>query len=238
MKIPILLYHQIDEPPRRGTTLRGLIVSPASFARQMAMLALLGYKGLSMKDLEPYLDGRKTGKVVGITFDDGYQNNLHNALPVLQKHGFTATCYAVSDMIGGTNVWDKELVAEKPLMTHTDWQAWLAAGMEVGSHTKTHVDLNAASQESARENIAQSKTQLEQALGCEVRHFCYPYGRFRAEHRQMVQDAGYTTATSSRRGRVSPGDDPFSLKRVLVARATTLWHLLLKIATTYEDRRG
>jgi len=238
MNIPILMYHQIDVPPPSGTPLRGLVVSSGSFARQMRLLRLMGYTGLSMRDLEPYLRGEKHGRVVGITFDDGYQNNQHNALPVLQKHGFTATCYAVSSMIGGTNSWDQGLVAEKPLMNEADWRAWLGNGMDVGSHTRTHADLNASSPEQARDQIAGSKQELEDRLGCEVRHFCYPYGRFRDEHTRMVQDAGYITATTTRRGRVQPGDDLMTLRRVLVAQATHLLHFTLKVATAYEDRRG
>ncbi|MEN9670911.1 MAG: hypothetical protein RL018_1188, partial [Pseudomonadota bacterium] len=89
--IPILVYHQIAEAPKKGAPFRGLYVSPAAFARQMGWLKFLGYQGLSMTDLQPYLKGEKTGKVVGITFDDGYLNNLTLALPVLQKHGFSST---------------------------------------------------------------------------------------------------------------------------------------------------
>lgn len=238
MNIPILMYHQIDVPPPRGTPLRGLVVAPRSFARQMRLLKLMGYQGLSMRDLEPYLKGEKTGKVAGITFDDGYQNNLHNALPVLKKHGFSATCYAVSNMIGGTNNWDRGIVAEKALMTANDWRLWLAAGMEIGSHTRTHADLNQLSDDQAREQIVGSKQELESTFGCEVRHFCYPYGRFRPEHSRMVQEAGYVSATTTRRGRVQPGDDLLTLRRVLVAQVTHLLHFSLKLATAYEDRRG
>jgi peptidoglycan/xylan/chitin deacetylase (PgdA/CDA1 family) len=238
MNIPILMYHQIDVPPPSGTPLRGLVVSPGSFARQMWLLRLLGYRGLSMRDLEPYLKGERQGKVVGITFDDGYQNNLHNALPVLKRHGFTATCYAVSNMIGGTNSWDRGLVAEKRLMTGDDWRTWLKGGMEIGSHTRTHADLNQLTAEQAREQIAGSKQELEDALGCEVRHFCYPYGRFSAEHSRMVQEAGYVTATTTRRGRAQLTDSRLTLPRVLVAQATHLVHFALKIGTRYEDRRG
>ena len=79
------MYHQIDAPPPKGTPLRGLVVAPASFAWQMRMLKMMGYTGLSMRDLEPYLLGKKYGKVVGITFDDGYKNNHLHALPVLKK---------------------------------------------------------------------------------------------------------------------------------------------------------
>lgn len=238
MTIPILMYHQIDVPPPRGTPLRGLVVSPGSFARQMWLLRLLGYRGLSMRDLEPYLSGEKRGRVVGITFDDGYQNNLHNALPVLQRHGFTATIYAVSSMIGGTNSWDRGLVTEKPLMSQKDWQAWLSAGMDVGSHTRTHADLDKLDEAKALDQIQNSRSELEQTLGYEVRHFCYPYGRYRPEHARMAEQAGYRTATTTRRGRVHPGDDPMRLRRVLVAQATNLGHLLLKLVTRYEDRHG
>lgn len=237
MKIPILMYHQIDEPPPRGTALRGLTVAPSSFAWQMRMLRLLGYRGLSMHDLEPYLTGEKKGKVVGITFDDGYQNNLHHALPVLKKNGFTATCYGVSDMLGGTNAWDRGLVAEKPLMTLNDWRAWRAAGMDIGSHTRTHAKLTELSADQARDQIERSKSTLEDAIGCPVNHFCYPYGWFNTEHASMVQEAGYSTATTTRRGRVHAGDNRFTLNRIMVARATNPILFAAKIMTRYEDRK-
>jgi peptidoglycan/xylan/chitin deacetylase (PgdA/CDA1 family) len=238
MNIPILMYHQIDVPPPRGTPLRGLIVAPSSFAWQMRMLRLLGYRGLSMRDLEPYLRGDKQGKVVGITFDDGYQNNVIHALPILRRHGFTATCYGVSSMIGGTNAWDHGKVAEKPLMTLADWRTWREGGMDIGSHTQTHADLNKLSDEQARAQIADSRQELERQLGCEVRHFCYPYGRYSEVHSRMAREAGYATATTTHRGRVHRGDDPYTLRRIMVARATNWLQFFLKIATSYEDLRA
>lgn len=238
MSIPIFMYHQIDAPPPSGTPLRGLVVSPGAFARQMGLLKLLGYRGLSMRDLLPYLTGERQGRVAGITFDDGYQNNLQHALPVLKKHGFTATCYGVSGMIGGSNAWDHGLVAEKPLMTFDDWRAWLGAGMDIGSHTRSHADLTRLDADAAFDQIANSRKELEDTFGCEVRHFCYPYGRFDATHQDMAQRAGYATATTTRRGRVGPGDDLFSLRRVLIAQATHPLHFVLKTCTRYEDRRG
>ena len=85
--IPILMYHSIETMPK-GTVMRGLHVTPKRFAFQMRLLRLFGYQGLSMNKLQPYLEGEKTGKVVGLTFDDGYKNNLTNALPTLKKHDF------------------------------------------------------------------------------------------------------------------------------------------------------
>ena len=228
MNIPILMYHQIDEPPPRGTPLRGLVVRPSTFARQMRMLKLLGYRGVSMHDLEPYLSGVKQGRVVGITFDDGYQNNLIHALPELSQSGFTATCYGLSAMMGGTNSWDLGLVAGKRLMTLSDWHQWVDAGMDVGSHTRTH----------AKDQIASSKRELEHLLGCEVRHFCYPYGSYFIEHCAMVREAGYVTATTIRRGRNPAGADPYQLRRIMVACSTHLGLFAAKVLTGYEDRRA
>jgi peptidoglycan/xylan/chitin deacetylase (PgdA/CDA1 family) len=238
MNIPVLMYHQIDAPPPRGTPLRGLIVAPSSFAWQMRMLRLMGYRGLSMRELEPYIQGHKLGKVVGLTFDDGFQNNVQNALPILLRHGFTATCYGVSSMIGGTNAWDHGKVAEKPLMSLQNWRTWRDAGMDIGSHTRTHAKLTELPEHEAREQIAHSKQELEHTIGCEVRHFCYPYGWYAPEHEDMVREAGYITATTTHRGRVHAGDNPYSLRRIMVARATHPLQFFLKIATAYEDRRA
>lgn len=239
MNIPILMYHQTDVAPPSGTPLRGLVVSPGAFFRQMLTLKCLGYKGLSMRDLEPYLRGERQGKVVGITLDDGYQNNLTHALPILKKFDFSATCYAVSSMMGQQNSWDFGIgVPQKNLMTKENWLDWISAGMDVGSHTQTHADLTKLTSSAATHEIENSRHELRETLGYDVRHFCYPYGRFDTTHAIMVKEAGYQSATTTHRGRVAVGDSLFNLRRVLIAHATTPIHLALKVATSYEDKRG
>lgn len=238
--IPILVYHQIDEAPAKGAPFRGLYVSPTAFARQMALLKRLGYTGLSMTDVMPYLLGEKTGKVVGITFDDGYLNNLTHALPILKKNGFTSTCYVVDGLLGQTNVWDKDVgIAQTPLMTAAQLLQWQAGGQEVGAHTQQHVDLLALSEQSelaAWAHISKSKPALEAALHQPINHFCYPFGKFDTRHEAMAKQAGYTTATTTVRGRVHAGADMMTLPRVPVLRSTSLPVLWLKVATGYEDR--
>lgn len=243
LTIPILMYHQVDVEPPKGAPMRGLVVAPASFARQMFVLNALGYRGLSMNDLLPYLRGDKQGKVFGITFDDGYENNLRCALPVLQHYGFTATCYVVADLIGQTNSWDNERgVKPAPLMTADQLKAWVNAGQEVGSHTLSHADLEQLDAQRQSIEIGQSKTQLDSLLGpaSSVRHFCYPYGRLNDTAVGCVKTAGYLTATTTVRGRVPKGEQTelLLLPRVLVSRTTTWVHLLLKCFTRYEDKRG
>lgn len=217
--------------------MRGLVVSPQSFARQMAILRLLRFRGVSMRDLEPWLCGERDDRVVAITFDDGYLNNLQYALPVLVKNGFTATCYAVSSSFGTWNQWDAHKgVPRKALMDRSEFRQWIEAGMDVGAHTRNHRDLTLLDETSARDEIAGSKQELEAALGTSVRHFCYPYGHFNAAHRLMVEQAGFVSATTVQRGRARPGDNLFALPRVLVAQSTHSLHFMAKLTTSYEDR--
>jgi len=236
--IPILVYHQIDQAPPKGSPFRSLYVAPDAFARQMSFLKLFGYRGLSMGDLLPYLNGEKEGKVVGITFDDGYQNNIANALPVLKKQGFSSTCYAVSGLLGQTNVWDEHLgIVQAPLMTEADVRQWVAGGQEIGSHTHQHLDLLTADDAACRADMALGKTSLEFLIDRPVDHFCFPYGRYEPKHAAMAGAAGLKTATTTRRGRCHSEMNLLELPRVPVVRSTSLPVFWLKIATDYEDRR-
>ena len=236
--IPILTYHQIADAPPKGAPYRSLSVAPADFSRQMQWLSLLGYQGLSMTALLPYLRGERIGKVVGITFDDGYLNNLVHAAPVLQHHGFSATCYVVSQLLGKTNIWDLETgIAQTPLMDASQLRRWQRMGQEVGAHTRKHARLLQLDRVNAREQIAVCKFELESLLGVAVDHFCYPYGEFAPEHVAMANEAGYHTVTTTQRSRCLAGEDFLQLPRVPVARRTTLPALWLKLATRYEDRR-
>ena len=236
--IPILTYHQIANAPPKGAPYRSLYVAPQDFARQMALLALLGYRGLSMDDLQPYLRGQQRGKVVGITFDDGYVNNLTYALPVLKQRGFTSTCYAVSQLLGKTNAWDIPTgIAQVPLMTAAQLQQWVAGGQRVGAHTRNHVHLPEISAEDCVNEIVLGRHELEASAASPVAHFCYPYGDFNAEIQAAVGAAGFESATTTRRSRCQAGDLMLELPRVPVLRSTTLLMFWLKIASRYEDRR-
>jgi len=236
--IPILTYHHTEQAPPKGFALRSLWVSPSSFATQMQWLARLGYTGLSMSELMPYLCGEKKGKVVGITLDDGYQSNLLHALPILKNMGFSATCYVVSGKLGQHNAWDEALgMAQAALMGVEEMRTWVDAGMEVGSHTCSHADLNQISLAEARQELLESKSDLENLLQKPVTQFCYPYGHFSPEHESLVSQSGYVAATTTHRGRACTTDRMTALPRVPVVRSTYSPQFLLKVLTRYEDSK-
>ena len=235
--VPILMYHNIAEPPP-GVRLRGLYVKPRRFLRQMRFLRWLGYQGLSMTAALPYLRGERAGRVAVITFDDGYRDNLENALPVLAGLGFSATCYVVAGEIGQHNRWDAESLGVcKPLMDAAGLRAWHQAGLEIGAHTLSHPRLTELPEPAMRGEIAAGRQILEELLGTGVQQFCYPYGAAGERERDAVREMGFASAVTVRRGRAGVGDDPWLLPRVGIGGHHGPHMFPLQLLTGYEDRR-
>jgi len=235
--VPILMYHNLGTPPK-GAKVKGLYVKRHSFEWQMSAMKFFGYKGLSMGELKPYLQGTKQGKVFGITFDDGYYDNLALALPILQKYNHSATCYFVSNRLGEHNIWDAEkLNVKKPIMSSEQMLKWHSSGMEVGAHTRHHVRLTSLESSKLKDEIQGCKEQLEDILGKDVKHFCYPWGDVNQKVIEATKDAGYETATTTSKGRATKDNDLFSLPRVHVMRNHNLFAFLMKIMSRYGDKK-
>lgn len=232
MRLPILTYHNLGDPPP-GAGLSKLYVSASAFERQCRMLRRLGLRGVSLGEgLAALRAGRRD--VVAITFDDGYLDNFTTALPILQSFGFTATCFVVAGRIGEFNAWDAGLLnVRKPLMSEAQVCAWRAAGNEVGSHTLTHPNLTHLDEAELQRELVASKSALECLVGAPVRYFCYPYGEESPQVRRAVDAAGYEAAVSTRRGLAHVADDRFALPRVSINGGKGLLRFALKVATPY-----
>lgn len=236
-KYPILTYHSISNPPK-NSKIKSISINKYRFKAHMLILKILGYTAVSMQELVPYLQGKKQGKVVGLTFDDGYLDNYIHALNFLQRLNFTATCYVVTKVIGKHNVWDiPNQVAKKPMMSVAELQQWLSAGFEIGSHTLTHANLNDCDTKQQMLEIIDSKQQLSKLLNTEIISFCFPYGKFNNTTLAIVQQAGYTNATTTIRGIATTEHDLYLLPRINIARRTGVIMFLVKLFTNYEQHR-
>jgi len=214
----LLTYHHVGPRPRR-VRLKGLYVSPKLFARQMAELKAAGFETdtfgtVASSEVRP--------KRIFLTFDDGFSDVFENALPVLRQHGFRSIQFLVADLLGKASEWQKAS-GEIPgnLMHKVQIEDWLAAGQEIGSHTLTHPRLTQVSLSEAREELSGSKKKLEDTFGKPIEYFCYPYGDWNAEIRDLVAEAGYKSACTTEFGVNSGEADPFALKRI-TARYPTL----------------
>ncbi|MES9683958.1 polysaccharide deacetylase [Bacillus sp. AFS001701] len=162
-KIPILIYHSIDEFTGHGV--RDLFVSPENFEKQMIYLRDHGFTLLTF---EQWGDRNNVKKPVFITIDDGYKNNL-NVLKIFQKlksDTFTprATIFAISDYIG----WPDRL-------SNTDLKKMSDTGMfSIQSHTATHPDLRKI--DDYKHELKDSKDKIQSITGKAVIALSYPYG--------------------------------------------------------------
>ena len=186
----VLMYHSVA--PRREDPYQ-VTVSPPRFEQQMRWLDQRGMRGVSMAELLAARRRQCDAGLVGLTFDDGYEDFLRYALPVLERHGFSATAFVIAGRLGGVNAWDR-LGPRKPLMTASQVRTVAAAGIEIGSHGLQHVSLDQASGPVLSREQRLSRQILQDITGSSVSGFCYPYGHLSSRVVSGVHEAGYDYA--------------------------------------------
>lgn len=215
--ISILCYHQVA--PQLPAGFERYSVTTAQFATQLRWLALAGYHTISFDQLLAARAGNAAlpAKSVIITFDDGLRDCVHYAPPLLVSYGMTATFFLVAGLMGGSSAWLAQ--EQAPIMPIASWQQardLLAAGMSCEAHGLRHRRLAAIPPLQCQDELEQAKHLLESELGSPIRHIAYPFGSYNAAVRAQVMAAGYATACTTQKGRVTLTDDAFSLRRVPV----------------------
>jgi peptidoglycan/xylan/chitin deacetylase (PgdA/CDA1 family) len=110
-------------------------------------------------------------------------------------------------------------------------------GINFGSHTVNHPKLTELDDESVYKELVQSKEIIEDQLGVECRHFAYPYGLLTERTRELVQQASFKTACTTRSGFNNAERDPLMLHRIEVYGDDSTWKLKQKIRFGMNDAR-
>ena len=235
MRLPVLLYHNVG-PVRPGIT-PGLTVTPERFERHVRWLVRRGYTGICPSDWARW---RREGKglpdkPILLTFDDGYEDLVEFALPVLRRYGFGAVVYIVTGQLGGTNAWDDPAgTRTHRLMTAEQIRYWAARGIEFGAHSRTHANLTTLSADQLEEEVAGSGKELASLVGAPVVSFAYPSGY----HNQAVTECTRRAyelafiADDANEGLNHLRTDPVRLLRTMVQPNDSLLEL------GYRARRG
>jgi len=229
--ISILMYHQVG-PFAPMKTHRALYCHHRRFSIQMLFLKTLGYRVLSLDTAVRCLKGEKEipDRAVVLTFDDGYDNFYEYALPVLERHGFTAMIYILSGYIGRNAEWfAREGRPTPPLLSRDRIQRLMGRGISFGSHGMGHKRLTKLPDKRLRLEVLESKKNLEQLFGCRFRHFCFPYGDFDERVVSAVKEAGYESAVTCVRGMAYPGNDLFQLPRKAISYGDSLLGFIWKL---------
>jgi len=218
----ILGYHHVlpaDEMSRRAPVPWPLYTEATSFAWQMRYIAC-HYRPVALPELVDSLtgDGQVRPGSVAVTLDDGYQDQLTWALPVLRAAGIPATLCVVggTDLSGAVH----ELVTRgwgegERIASAEDLRAAHGGGVTLAAHTATHRDLTARAPIDARAELADSRRYVR-ALGDAGDLLCYPGGMHNPAVRAAAAAAGYRAALTCAPGANGAGADPLTLRRVLV----------------------
>jgi peptidoglycan/xylan/chitin deacetylase (PgdA/CDA1 family) len=191
------MYHSISHP---GVDRDPLCTSPERFEAQMLYLKRHNLRGVSMRELYLALNAGETKGLVGVTFDDGYEDFLSAAVPTLEKLGFSATVYVVAGMLGSENNWEHgdgprpqlRLLGADGVREVSD------RGMEIGSHSVTHPRLSSLDSETLVREVEDSRLMLSEIVNSPVEGFSYPYGDLDGPAVRAAREAGYVYAVATK----------------------------------------
>jgi peptidoglycan/xylan/chitin deacetylase (PgdA/CDA1 family) len=223
--LPILMYHRIaDDGPE---SLRRYRLSPSGFDEQLHRLSEQGYRGVTPREWQLACETRRPlrGKALMITFDDGYLDFAEQAWPLLERHGFTATVFVVTDAVRTTSAWDAEHGDTTPLMGWDEIRELSRRGIEFGSHTRTHPALCGLSNADVTRELLGARLKLEDELGKPVSALAYPYGDFDAAIAHLAGACGYTLGVTCESRHAELTDNPLTLPRFEVQGHFTLTDL-------------
>jgi peptidoglycan/xylan/chitin deacetylase (PgdA/CDA1 family) len=192
----ILMYHSISHPEFEYDP---LCTTPERFEAQMLYLKRRNLRGVSVRELYLAMNEGDTRGLVGLTFDDGYEDFLNAAMPTLERLGFSATVFLVAGMLGKENAWEHHgRRAHRKLLQASGVREVSDRGMEVGSHTMTHPRLSGLKSEALAREVGDSRQSLSEIVDPPVEGFCYPYGDLDAAAIQAVRGSGYAYACAIR----------------------------------------
>ncbi|WP_299455261.1 polysaccharide deacetylase family protein, partial [uncultured Pigmentiphaga sp.] len=217
---------------------RAVYCDVGRFAWQMGWLKHAGYHVISLDEAWQGLFAGKPlpPRAVVLTFDDGYENFAEHAWPILRKHGFPATVFLVSSLIGAKADWLDDMGERPALMSKDTIRRLHAEGVTFGSHAVTHVRLSQQTPDEQRRQIAGSKAGLEDLLGAAVRHFCYPYGDYDTHCRDLVAEAGYRTGLTCIRGAANTANNAYEIPRKAISHGDNLLGFWWKLHMKHERK--
>lgn len=237
LSVPILMLHHVEPLPLDPPALHpDSYLGPGELAALLDDLASLRCQTWTLAQAA---EAAQTGeplprRSVVLTFDDGCRCFLDHAFPELARRGMTATLFAVSRELGGTNRWDLPAGERREdLLDADELRALAAEGIEIGSHGRHHRDLTACGEAELREEIFGSREDLEEELDRPVHTFCYPFGRLDSRAREAARAAGYLAAVSIHGHSGAVHRDPWALPRMIVNPGDSRFERRLKATGAY-----
>ncbi len=178
----IFNFHHVEKEIRHPDR-KHITITPEGLRRFIRTLRAVGLEIVSMRDILQQADpAANSARQVLLTFDDGYVNNLEQAVPVLEAERCPATIFVLPGRFAGTNAWDQGNLPEAQrdqLMSLEQMQQLGRASAYVtfGSHGLLHQNLTTLDDAELHREIHDSHRILSETLGTAyLPVFAYPWG--------------------------------------------------------------
>lgn len=209
-EVPILMYHEIGDPEGPWES---LYVSEVNFRNQMEYLKKNGYNTITLSDLQKNRAGlrRLPPKPIVITFDDGYSSMYSLVYRLFKESEMKGVFYVYPKKFGSWNSLTEEEIKEMA-----------ANGMEIGSHSMSHLNMHKMGEKQLKYEVGESKRILEDITGKPVESFCYPAGRLSESLIKELINSGYTNAVTTKYGMYREEDSVYKIKRIRINYSDSL----------------
>ena len=227
--VRILGYHRVADERN------DLSVRPAAFRDHMEQVVAADVEPVRLDTALDLLQNRVEGRYLCVTFDDGYRDNLENAVPVLEELRIPATIFVPTAIIDGTATYSW-FDHPPPALSWEQISQLVRGGLvDVQAHTRSHPRLPHVSETTAREEIAGCKLDLEKRLGYEVTSFAYPAGLYTERDIRLVHEAGYRGAVTTEPGINVAGEPLHRLRRTLIYWTDRSGDFAVKLAGLLDE---
>jgi peptidoglycan/xylan/chitin deacetylase (PgdA/CDA1 family) len=209
----VLVYHSISSPPE--PLLADADISPERFEQQLRWLS----RWRQIVTLDETLHSSSSRRLVAITFDDGYRDNLTVALPLLERFQLPVTLFVTAGFIGRDGyLSESELreISRHPLVT-------------IGAHGLWHRHFTRLGHDEARFELVESRRLLAGITGTAVDLLAWPYGECNAALEMQSAECGYRASWSVWKGTNSQ----HSRWRVPLGRRDNLARFIVKSSGVY-----
>jgi peptidoglycan/xylan/chitin deacetylase (PgdA/CDA1 family) len=229
----VLMYHRVAEPALFDLSIDSWNVAPARLESQLRWLAEHAQCVPLAEALQERNAAKPSKPTVAVTFDDGFANFRHHALPLLQRYGIPATLFVVTRYVESTEPypfdhWGQKNRARIPEIawrpiTWKEAAECLDSGLiSLGSHSHNHFNARNLRDDQLAEEAGVSRECLRARLGAKAASlYAYPYGSSRlgqatAAYADAVRHAGYSMAVTTDLGLAQPNTPRFQIPRVEV----------------------
>jgi len=137
---------------------------------------------------------------VAVTFDDGFQCVVENALPELNIREIPVTLFIPTGFLGKNLSWDKNTTqkySDKLIISAEQLKNLNSNLITIGSHSVTHSNLTLLSEENIKKELVESKNRLEIILNKEITLLAFPYGEYNKNVLDISKKTGYKRVFST-----------------------------------------